>query len=130
MEMTTVKNDVDDVTAMLLRMQAEDNKSDKGIENIDMSSSHRGAALGMNFTYLEIAKELDMGDNKYPESNVKDLCKRAVTKYIQHYIFMLISDAAMKHGFSEEDAIDFAAASYRRDKQIGRSDATILKGWL
>jgi hypothetical protein len=43
---------------------------------------------------------------------------------------MLISDAAMKHGFSEEDAIDFAAASYRRDKKIGRSDATILKGWL
>jgi hypothetical protein len=125
-----IKKDVDEVTAMLLRIQAEDNQSDEGLENIDMLSNHRGAASGMSYTYLEIAHELDMGDNKYPESNVKDLCKRAATKYAQHYIFMLISDAAMKHGFSEEDAIDFAAISYRRDKQIGRSDATILKGWL
>jgi hypothetical protein len=120
---TTVLQDI-------LAIQAADNQSNEGTENIDMSCIHRGAASGMNFTYLEIAQELNMGGNKYPESNVKDLCKRSITKYIQHYIFMLISDAAMKHGFSEEDAIDFAAASYRRDKKIGRSDATILKGWL
>jgi hypothetical protein len=125
-----IKKDVDEVTAMLLRMQAEDNQEREGLDCIDMSSIRRGAASGMNYTYLEIAHELGMGDNKYPESNVKDLCKRAIEKYLQHYIFMLISDAAMKHGFSEEDAIDFAAISYRRDKQIGRSDATILKGWL
>jgi hypothetical protein len=62
---TTVLQDI-------LAIQAADNQSSKGSENIDMSCIHRGAASGMDHTYLEIADELGMGDNKYPESNVKD----------------------------------------------------------
>jgi hypothetical protein len=120
---TTVLEDI-------LAIQAEDNPVDEAVENIDIPCITRGAGAGMDLTYLEIAKELEMENNKYPESNVKDLFNRSLSKMIQHYIFMLISDAALKHGFSEDDAIDFAATSYRTDKQIGKSDATILKGWL
>jgi hypothetical protein len=120
---TTVLEDI-------LAIQAEDNPVENGVENIDISCNHRGAASGMDYTFAEIANSLGMENNKYPEDNARDLCTRALTKMVQHYIFMLISDAAMKHGFTEEDSIDFAAASYRNDKLIGKSDATILKGWL
>ena len=123
MKETTVLEDI-------LAIQTRDNPIEDGVENIDISCNRRGAASGMNFTFGEIANHLGMRNNKYPDDNARDLCTRATTKYIQHYIFMLISDAAMRHGFSEDDAIDFAAASYQLDKQIGKSDATILKGWL
>ena len=129
----TVKRAVNPGTTVLediLAIQAEDNPVDEGVVNIDIACNHRGAASGMNYTFGEIAKHLGMESNKYPESNAKDLCNRALTKMVQHYIFMLISEAAMKHGFSEDDAIDFAAVSYQREKHIGRSDSTILKGWL
>jgi len=120
---TTVLEDILDI-------QAADNPVDAGVENIDIVCNRRGAASGMDYTFSEIASHLGMGNNKHPDDNAQALCTRALTKMVQHYIFMLISDAAMKHGFTEEDAIDFAAASYRLDKQIGKSDATILKGWL
>jgi len=123
MMQTTVLEDI-------LAIQAADNQPDEAIKNIDMPSIHRGAASGMSMSYLDIAKNIGMGENKYPESNVKDLFNRSLTKMIQHYIFMLISDAAMKHGFSEEDAIDFTAQSYRHDKSIGKSDVEILRGWM
>jgi len=123
MTQTTVLEDI-------LAIQAADNQPNEAIENIDIPSIHRGAASGMDMSYLDIAKKIGMGDNKYPESNVKDLFHRSLTKMIQHYIFMLISDAAMKHGFSEEDAIDFTSQSYRHDKSIGKSDVEILRGWM
>jgi len=120
---TTVLEDI-------LAIQAADNPVEEEIENIDIPCNHRGAAAGMNYSYLEIAKEIGMGDNRYPESNVKDFLNRSLSKMIQHYIFMLASDAALKHGFSEEDAIDFAAISYQHDKEIGKSDIEILRGWM
>jgi len=120
---TTVLEDI-------LAIQAEDEPATKGDENIDIVCNRRGAASGMNFTFGEIADHLGMENNKYPEDNARDLCNRALTKMIQHYIFMLISDAAMKHGFSEDDAIDFTAVSYRHDKDQGLTDSEILKGWL
>lgn len=123
MEQTTVVQDI-------LAIQASDITADEATETLDTERIFRGAAASMNCSYIEIAKEIGMGENKYPESNVKDLCKRALSKMIQHYIFMLISDAAIKNGFSEDDAIDFAAQSYRHEKQIGKTDAQILRGWM
>ena len=126
------------VTAEILAIQESDTPTmwtrwsiaeSKAI-HLDIPCNYRGASAGMNLTYLEIAKEIGMGDNKFPESNVKDLCNRSLVKLIRNFIFVLISEAAMKNGFSEEDAIDFAAQAYRLDKQLGKTDAQILERWL
>ena len=121
--------DVIDITSQILAIQAADTPAVLD-ENIDMPCIVRGAGAGMNLTYLEIAKALGMGENKFPESNVKDLCNRSIAKFTRNFIFMLISDAAIIHGFPEEDAIEFAAQSYRLDKQLGKTDSQILARWL
>lgn len=122
--------DVRDITASIMAIQAADIAADKADKDIDTSYIHRGPGIGMDSTYLKMAKGLGMGENKYPESNVKDLCTRAKVRFIRNFIFLLISKAARRHGFSEDDSIDFAAQSYRMEKQIGRSDTQILERWL
>jgi len=127
------------VTAEILAIQEADTPpmwtrwsiaESKEILHLDIPCNYRGASAGMNLTYLEIAKELGMEGNKFPESNVKDLCNRSLVKLIRNFIFILISEAAIKNGFSEEDAIDFSAQAYRLDKQLGKTDAQILARWL
>ena len=136
--MTEANDYAKSVTAEILAIQEADTPArwtmwsieESKVIDLDIPCNYRGASAGMNLTYLEIAKELGMGDNKFPESNVKDLCNRSLVKLIRNFIFVLISEAAMKNGFSEEDAIDFAAQAYRLDKQLGKTDAKILARWL
>lgn len=118
------------VTAEILAIQAADTPEELRVIHLDMPCNYRGASAGMDSTYLEISKELGMIGNKFPESNVKDLCHRSLVKLIRNFIFILISEAAIKNGFSEEDAIDFSAQAYRLDKQLGKTDAQILARWL
>lgn len=127
---TTRKEDVKSITADILAIQAADSKEIEKAKDIDIPCKLRGAGKDMHSTFLAMAKDLGMETNKYPASNVKDLFNRSLSRMIRNYTFMLISDAAMKHGFSEDDAIDFAAASYRNEKDQGQTDQEILKGWL
>ena len=128
--MESIQQLVDGIRSNVFARQTSETLEDAGVDDLDTQSKVRGKGREFGASLIEIGDELGWEGNKNAATNASKAVLRAMRKFTRNYIFMTIYDCAIKVGFDDDEAVEFAAQSYMLSVANGDCDDEILRGWL